>query len=132
MPLSVYDARKLEIPACASAALLGTVIIWTPSEDLEINLLYAAAVWAAYAFMAFISAVSGSPVPIGMGDAVILSILSLHTGGYGLLVVFAVSGVLAGAFAALLLLFKKADRGSEIPYAPFLTAGYAVFVILSA
>ena len=39
---------------------------------------------------------------------------------------FAVSGLLAGAAAAVLLILKKVSAGSEIPFAPFIAAGYAL------
>lgn len=63
---------------------------------------------------------------IGFGDGVIVLILGLFT-GYRLCLSSVIAGfVLTAVFSAALLICKKANRKSRVPYIPFLTAGFGV------
>ena len=123
---AVRDIRTMEIPDISCAALLGTVIIWTPPGEIEASLPAALLVWICYLLSLAASSALKRPAPIGAGDIRLFSILALQLGTRGIMTLFAVSGLLAGAAAAVLLILKKVSAGSEIPFAPFIAAGYAL------
>ena len=124
-----YDARRLEIPALSCALLLGTAVVWTSPDQLVFNTGTSAAVWACYLFLRAVCGMVRSPVPIGMGDIKLLSILALMLGAIDCLRLLAASGLLSGAAAAVLLISGKANAKSQIPFAPFIAAGYALLLI---
>ena len=126
---AVYDAARLEIPALSCAMLLGTAVVSTPPDTLMQNASAAGCVWAAYLALRVLCSVARSPVPIGMGDIKLLSILALMLGALDCFRLFAASGLLSGAAAAALLIFRKAGAKSEIPFAPFIAAGYALLLL---
>jgi prepilin signal peptidase PulO-like enzyme (type II secretory pathway) len=126
---AVYDAARLEIPALSCALLLGTAVISTPPDMLAQNAAAAACVWTVYLVIRVLCSVARSPVPIGMGDIKLLSILALMLGALDCFRLVAAAGLLSGAAAAALLIFRKADAKSEIPFAPFIAAGYAMLLL---
>ena len=130
--LSAADIKKLEIPAAGLAALLGIVIVWVPPEDIAGNLPACMLVWACFLLTAFICGLLERPAPFGMGDAAVFGILALQLGTAGLFSVFALSGILAGIAAAVLLLLKKVRADSQIPYVPFIAVSYAVCSVIAA
>ncbi len=123
---AAWDIRTLEIPDISCAALLGTVVIWTPPEEIEAGVPAACLVWMCYLLSLAASSALKRPAPIGAGDIRLFSILALQLGTQGIMTLFAISGLLAGAAAAVLLVLKKVSAGSEIPFAPFIAAGYAL------
>ena len=123
---AAWDIRTLEIPDISCAALLGTELIRLSAAEVEEGLPAAALVWLCYLSCLAVSSALNRPAPIGAGDIRILSILALQLGTEGTFILFAVSGVLAGAAAAVFLILKKVSAGSEIPFAPFIAAAYAL------
>ena len=123
---AVYDAKTLEINDKFLTLIFGCEIIWTPTDIIEKNLPAAAAVWVLFAITVLISSLAGRDAPIGMGDIKLLSVLSIDLGGISTMMVFCAAGLLSGAYAAVLLLLKKTSKDSEIPFAPFIAAGYGV------
>ena len=124
-----YDVKTLEINDKFLTLLAGSIIIWTPSAELEGNLPAAAAVWILFAAACVISSLAGRYAPIGMGDIKLFSLLALSHGGLFTMMIFCASGFFSGIFAAALLLMKKASKDSEIPFAPFIAAGYAICLL---
>lgn len=75
------------------------------------------------------------PVPIGAGDAKLLTALAVSFGldftGY----TFAFAAVASGLFSLILLLRSKLRNSAlpaAIPFAPFITAGFALTVLFRA
>lgn len=74
------------------------------------------------------------PGGMGMGDVKFAGVLGLFLGylGWDVLLVGAFSAfVLGGFFALALMLFRKASRGSGIPFGPWMLAGAWVGVFFS-
>ena len=130
--LSAYDIKKFEVPSAGLAALLGTVIIWVPPEDMAGNLPACLIVIACSLLTAVLCMILKRPAPFGMGDAAVFGILALQLGTAGLFSVFALSGLLAGFAAAALLLIKKVHAKSQIPYVPFIALSYAACSVIYA
>ena len=127
--IAFYDAKTLEISDKFLSFLFCSVIIWTPGYNIEKNLPAAAAVWALYTITALISSLAGREAPIGMGDIKLLSVLAFDLGGISTMTVFCAAGLFSGIFATILLFLKKTSKKSEIPFAPFIAAGYAICML---
>jgi leader peptidase (prepilin peptidase)/N-methyltransferase len=116
----------------AGLALLGAAVPAT--DDGGARFLYAlaglAGLWLLFAVQWF-----AVPGKIGLGDVKLAGVLGLYLGwlGYGawMLGVLAMF-VSAGAFAAVLLALRRAGRGSELPYGPFMLAGALAGVLVHA
>ena len=130
--LSAADIRTLEVPTAGLAALLGTVIIWVPPEEMAENLPACLLAVGCYLLTALICMFLKRPAPFGMGDAAVFGILALQLGMAGLFSVFALSGILAGFAAAVLLLLKKVRTDSQLPYVPFIAASYAACAVIGS
>ena len=116
----------MEIPDISCAALLGTVIIWTPPGEIEAGLPAALLVWICYLLSLAASSALKRPAPIGAGDIRLFSILALQLGTRGIMTLFAVSGLLAGAGAAELRILVTGSAGGELPLAAIIAAGYVL------
>ena len=64
----------------------------------------------------------------GMGDVKMLGCVGLYIGAYGFIEVLFLAVLLVVIFGVILMVLKKADRNTEIPFAPFLTAALAVML----
>lgn len=127
---AAWDIRTMEIPDISCAALFGTVMIWTGPDGMLDGIPAAGLVWLCYLMSMALSALLKRPAPIGAGDIKIFSILALRLGTGGIMALFALSGLLAGAAAAVLLALKKVSAESEIPFAPFIAAAYVLMDML--
>ena len=116
----------------AGAALLGVAAAVTDGGGVRFGfaLIGLAGLWLLFAVQYVIA-----PDKIGRGDVKLAGALGLHLGwlGYdawmlGVLAMF----VLAGLVAAALLALRRAGRGSELPYGPFMLAGTLVGVLVHA
>ena len=130
--LSVIDAASLTVPDAAVVMLAGAALMWPPFESLESALPAAACVLGCGLLTAIICSCCGRPAPFGMGDTKLLCALALGLDTYGILRLLAAAGVLAGLYAALLLFLKKAGPKTQIPFVPFITAGYIYAVLPGA
>ncbi|MCM1064631.1 MAG: prepilin peptidase [Eubacterium sp.] len=66
----------------------------------------------------------------GWADGIILAILGSVLGFGQCMLTTMLSLILISVLSATLLLLKKADKGTAIPYVPFLTAGFALCRII--
>lgn len=73
--------------------------------------------------LALLSRISDGQV--GMGDAKLFACISLYLGFGGTLIVLIYAMIFAALAGLTLLLFKRADRRTPIPFVPFVLAGIA-------
>lgn len=66
---------------------------------------------------------------IGRGDGYVIASLGLVLGFRGSLVVVCISSMVMCIIAVIMLIFKKGNRKTKLPFIPALFAGYAIFVI---
>ena len=59
----------------------------------------------------------------GYGDVKLMGMAGIFIGFTGVIIAFFMAFVTAGAFGAYLLITKRAEQGSHIPFAPFLSFG---------
>lgn len=67
---------------------------------------------------------------VGMGDAKLIAVSSLYTGLVGMITLMFYSLVLSGLTGLVLLISKRANSKSRIPFAPFLTLGFLFYLLL--
>lgn len=120
--LSVIDIRKKLIPVWMIGLMGGLLLVCRLWQGVEIGGLVAGLIPGVLVLVLAVC----SEGKIGIGDGLTVCALGL---GYTL---DRVIGILGGAlvFAALtaivLLVFKKVGREKEMPFIPYLFAGYAV------
>lgn len=66
---------------------------------------------------------------IGQGDGILLTILGLFIGFYSILVILCIGLFLQSLLACFLLIIKKADKQTKIPFVPFLLVGNIVVFV---
>ena len=67
---------------------------------------------------------------MGYGDGIILMMIGCVTTYWGGCVVLCLSSFLAAVFCVVLLAFRKVKRHSRIPYVPFLTGAYCIYIFM--
>lgn len=77
----------------------------------------------------FVAAGIGFKKSIGMGDALILASLTLLTGTKIMYIAMA-SSICMVIISGILVILKKADRTTKMPFVPCILAGYIMQVIL--
>ncbi|GEK80997.1 prepilin peptidase [Agrococcus baldri] len=109
------------------AVLLGTAGLATGEYgDMLRAALGAAILWGGYLLMAF-----AYPRGMGLGDVKLAGVIGMALGwlGWPELAVGAFAAfLLGGAFAIILVLARRAGRGSGIPFGPWMLAGTAVAI----
>ena len=68
---------------------------------------------------------------VGYGDCLLLLITGIFLGPERTILQFFISLLLAGGFSILLLVLQKKGRRENLPFAPFLLAGYVGVLIIS-
>ena len=120
LPISIIDLRSLRIPNVIVYPLFATLLVLTVLlrfDNLPATLLTSGAM----ALLLFL--VRLSTKGLGIGDIKLGACIGLYCGYHSILpAVFlaASSGILV---ALLLLVFKKIDHKTPIPFAPFLAFG---------
>ncbi|MEE4543536.1 A24 family peptidase [Streptomyces sp. V4-01] len=122
----------LTLPAAAGAALLLGLAALLPRHDGSWTraLIAAAALGVLYLVLFLVN-----PVGMGFGDVKLAPTLGLALGWYGWQAVFlgTFAGFLLGALTGLvLLLTRRANRKSPIPFGPFMLLGAFGAVLLAA
>lgn len=115
--------NRIVLPAYAVAAALLTAAAFLMDEPGRIlmSLLGGAALFGLYLLMAL-----AYPAGMGLGDVKLAGLLGLYLGwlGWAPLVVGAFSAfLLGGLFALVLLITRRANRKSGIPFGPWMLAG---------
>lgn len=135
--LAIIDIRTHRLPNrfVATVGVTGVVLLVAAAltgsrMDALIRALLAALVlFAAYLVLRMLSAGG-----VGGGDVKLAAVIGLHLGwlGWGSVLVGTLAGfVLGGVFAAGMLLVRRADRRSAIPFGPWMLAGAWVAIVLT-
>ena len=66
----------------------------------------------------------------GYGDVKLMAMSGLFIGYIGVIIAFFIACITAGAFATYLLITKQAKSGNYIPFAPFLSFGIIIALII--
>lgn len=66
---------------------------------------------------------------IGMGDAFAVLLCACYLPFYSLFLIFAAGLFMAGIAGVFLILIRKGNRKTEMPYLPFLTLSYLIYLV---
>ncbi|GAE88792.1 prepilin peptidase [Acetivibrio straminisolvens] len=66
---------------------------------------------------------------VGMGDTKLIAVSSLYAGLAGIISILFYSFILSGIAGIVLLALKKANSKSRIPFIPFLTLGFLIYLL---
>lgn len=127
--LSVVDIREHRLPnrlVLPSYAVASTLLITAAVLAADPERLLRAAAGMAILFAFYLGVRLASPSSIGGGDVKLAGLLGLYLGwlGWGELVLGAAAAFLiGGVHAAILLLARRANRRTRIPFGPAMIAG---------
>lgn len=121
---SIYDVRQKTIPLW----ILGAGSVWAVINSVVLagqtgvlSALQAVAVGilpgAALLLLGFLT-----EKKVGYGDGLLLVIMGILEGGKAVLFTFCIGLFLQSVLAVVLVIIKKADKQTKIPFAPFLLA----------
>ena len=68
---------------------------------------------------------------IGMGDGILLAACGLMLGGKDNFIMFFFACLFSAVVSGLIMLVKKADKKTKIPFVPFMITGFLVMVLIS-
>ena len=68
---------------------------------------------------------------IGIGDGILLAACGLMLGGKDNMVMFFFACLSSAIVSVLIMIIKKADKKTKIPFVPFMIPGFLIMVLLS-
>ncbi|MBQ7782036.1 MAG: prepilin peptidase [Lachnospiraceae bacterium] len=121
---SIYDVRQKTIPlwilgaggvwaVINSVVLAGQTGVPSALQTVAVGILPGAALL----FLGFLT-----EKKVGYGDGLLLVIMGILEGGKAVLLTFCMGLFLQSVLAVVLVIIKKADKQTKIPFAPFLLA----------
>lgn len=131
-----WDIRFKKIPLYLMAAgMFSGLILWglrfgqsTGSTTFGGKLMETAGCFLPGLFLLFLSFLTERKV--GMGDGVLLLIIGAMEGGRITGFAFCWGLFLQSLFAVILVILKKADRKTELPFVPFLLMGRLMLFVM--
>lgn len=125
---AVTDFKKKEVnivfPVLLAAA--ATVMLFFTKDISLINSIIGIAEGVLLILISFLT--KGE---IGMGDGILLAACGLMLGGKDNLIMFFFACFSSAIVSALIMLIKKADKKTKIPFVPFMIPGFLIMVLLS-
>lgn len=126
---ALHDLYDRTIPYLLTMSALATgIVLYGVSGENMIR----SALGCIIAFFVMKILMFFSKSQLGGGDAALITVSGLYTGITGFLQILFTSFVLAGIFSILLILIKRVDSKTDIPFAPFILAGTAILAFLKA
>ena len=121
------DVHKLPNPIVLPAYAVGAVLLSSASiVSGEYSVLLRAGIAMAALFLAYFLMAFLYPAGMGLGDVKLAGVLGLYLGwvGWGAVIVGALGAfILGGIYAFVLILGKRANRKSGIPFGPWMLVG---------
>lgn len=125
---AVTDFKKKEVnivfPVLLAAA--ATVMLFFTKDISLINSIIGIAEGVLLILISFLT--KGE---IGIGDGILLAACGLMLGGKDNLIMFFFACLSSAIVSALIMLIKKADKKTKIPFVPFMIPGFLIMVLLS-
>lgn len=125
--IAVIDWDTMLIPdsllVCAAVSGVAWLLLATSAPLWSDAFLGMAAAALFLLLLNFITWIAAGKPGFGLGDVKLMAVAGLFLGWQGMPAAFFFAFVSGGAYGALLLLMKKAERGGYLPFAPFLCAG---------
>ena len=125
---AVKDFRKkeLDIPVLGILVVAAMVMIFLGKD---ISVLNAIIGLAEGLLLILVSVMTKGQ--IGMGDGILLAACGLMLGGKDNMVMFFFACLSSAIVSVLIMIIKKADKKTTIPFVPFMIPGFLIMVLLS-
>lgn len=128
IPITLIDIRQFRIPDCLSlggvAVFVALKLIW---REQPIELVASELVLGFGVFWLIRRVTKGQ---IGLGDAKYSAFIAVAAGLSAWLVSLFIASVIGLLCAVVLIVIFKVDRRARIPFAPFLTAGATLAILV--
>jgi leader peptidase (prepilin peptidase)/N-methyltransferase len=128
LPITIFDLKEMRIPDVLSLggiAVFAVLGILIPGGSV---IMMALEVLIGFGVFWTIAVATGGK--LGLGDAKYSVLIALSLGLYGWLTTLAVASVTGLAAGLTLVLCGRVPRDTRIPFAPFLTLGAAVSIVM--
>ncbi|SHK07588.1 Flp pilus assembly protein, protease CpaA [Paramaledivibacter caminithermalis DSM 15212] len=129
LTISIMDIKMKIIPnnLVISGIILGTIMVFLNNHISIISALLGCTICGGLiAIISFIT--RGS---IGMGDAKLFACIGIFLGLHMTLGILIVATILSGLIGLYLLIFKKADRKTLLPFAPYIFAATIFMMVFN-
>ena len=132
---SIYDLRTMCIPIWIASAnlLMGILaVVWNFFNDKSslseygLTILLTVIIILSCVLFRVLKAEA-----IGFGDGLVMLSINFVFGGEWTISIFCISFLLCGIVSGVLMVIKKANRKTRIPFIPFLASGTLVQLMLS-
>jgi len=125
---AVKDFRKkeLDIPVLGILVVAAMVMIFL-GKDISVS---NAIIGLAEGLLLILVSVM-TKGQIGMGDGILLAACGLMLGGKDNMVMFFFACLSSAIVSVLIMIIKKADKKTTIPFVPFMIPGFLIMVLLS-
>ena len=125
---AVKDFRKKEVNIPVLGILVAAAIVMIFLEK-DISVLNAIIGLAEGLLLILVSVMTKGQ--IGMGDGLLLAACGLMLGGKDNMVMFFFACLSSAIVSVLIMIIKKADKKTTIPFVPFMIPGFLIMVLLS-
>ena len=126
--LSIFDIRSRRIPVSGFVIIFVMSLMYRGITDgRDVDLL--GVVWSVIPGLLLIGLSVLTERKIGMGDGILILVLGPGLGLLRCIYLLAGAFFLCCVFSGALLLLRKADRKTRIPFVPFITLGMGVMAI---
>lgn len=124
--LSVIDIRRKIVPmwGILSTLLISMVVVCLKNEESPSDMFIFCISLVPGLSMVFISWVTAGKV--GIGDGLLLIAIGMGIGFENCIYVLCVALIFSCIVSGILLVLKKANRNTHIPFVPFITLGMGV------
>lgn len=120
-----YHTRYISVTAAIMVGIIGIAIRLLIEGSMAVIL----EVFASMALgLGLIILAIATKESIGIGDGVMFLVTGCYLTLFENIILFGRTIFLTGGFAVLCLLIKKLEKGSRIPLAPFMLAGYVTIL----
>ncbi len=132
---SLYDIRTMKIPiwlavvhilAAIISAARDVIMNGTTVKDYSLTITVILLIVAVAVILRLTEADAA-----GFADGLLMIAVCMVIRAERAILVFGLAFILAGLFAGVLMMMKRAGRKSRIPFIPFLTVGLLICVILT-
>lgn len=129
IPVTIIDLKEKRIPDIFTYS--GIILLLLIKTVMKVQPVYQSSLLIISGFIPFFLIWLITKGKLGLGDAKLSAFLSLALGIRGWLAMIFISSLAGIFFAVIMLVFKKMDRKTRIPYAPFMSFGalVALFII---
>lgn len=134
--MSIQDIRKKQISLWLLMTMAGFSVVmaiiggWLENEIKKQIFVRALLGILPGGIMVLFGKLSGGA--LGEGDGYTTVTLGIQLGIFSVIECLLQGMVLSGIYSGILLLTGKGNRKDTIPFLPFLTAGYAIFLVVTA